>query len=190
MGDLADARLLGRTVAGSMGLEGKARHIDAAVLVRLVADRHALLLLDRCEHLLSECARLVAGLLPGCPRMHVLVTSRQPLGVIGEHVITLPPLAVPGDPTTVEPLSALACDAVALFVERAPAALPSFGLTEHSVGAVAAIWARWAGPPRAIGLAAARPGPLAPERILPRLEDRYRLLTKGPRDAAPTLPSL
>lgn len=190
MGDLTDARLLGRTVAGSMGLEGKARHIDAAVLVRLVADRHALLLLDRCEHLLSECARLVAGLLPGCPRMHVLVTSRQPLGVIGEHVITLPPLAVPGDPTTVEPLTALASDAVALFVERATAVLPSFRLTEDNVEAVAAICARLDGNPLAIELAAARTGLLAPEAILARLEDRYRLLTKGPRDAAPTLPSL
>src|SRR3954470_14931780 len=87
IGDLTEARLLGRTVAGSMGLQGDIRHIDASVLVRLVADRHALLLLDRCEHLLSECARLVAGLPPGCPSMHILVTSRQPLGVIGEHLI-------------------------------------------------------------------------------------------------------
>jgi non-specific serine/threonine protein kinase len=132
----------------------------------------------------------VAGLLRGCPRLHVLATSRQPLGVTGEHVITLPPLAVPGDPTTVDPVTALASDAVAVFVERATAVLPGFRLTEDNVEAVAAICARLDGNPLAIELAAARTGLLAPEAILARLEDRYRLLTRGPRDAAPQLPSL
>jgi predicted ATPase/DNA-binding CsgD family transcriptional regulator len=190
LGDLADARLFGRTVAGCMGLQLDARHIDASVLVPLLADRHALLLLDRCEHLLSDCARLVAGLLGGCPSLHVLATSRQALGVTGEHVITLPPLAVPCDPATVDPLTALTSDAVAVFVERATAVLPGFRLTEDNVEAVAAICAKLDGNPLAIELAAARTGLLAPEAILARLEDRYRLLTRGPRDAVPPLPSL
>ena len=190
LGDLTEARLIGHTVAESLGLQLDARPIDASVLVPLVADRKALLLLDRCEQLLPECARLVAGLLRGCPSMHILATSRQRLGVTGEHLITLPPLAVPGDPATIDPLSALAADAVALFVERATAALPGFRLTEDNVGAVAAICTRLDGNPLAIELAAARTSLLAPDAILARLEDRYRLLTRGPRDATPQLPSL
>jgi predicted ATPase/DNA-binding CsgD family transcriptional regulator len=188
--DVAEARLLVRTVADRMGLRLDAGDSDASVLVPLTADRHALLLLDGCEHLLSDCARLVAGLLRGCPGLHVLTTSRLPLGVTGEHVVSLPPLAVPGDSTTVDPLTALTCDAVALFVERATAVLPTFRLTEDNAEAVAAICARLDGNPLAIELAAARTGVLAPEAILARLEDRYRLLTRGPRDAVPQLPSL
>ena len=190
VGGLAEGRALGRTVADSMRLQVDARHIDASVLVPLVADKHALLVLDRCEHLLPECARLVTGLLRGCPTLHVLATSRQPLGATGEHVIAVPPLAVPADRTTVDPQTALASDAVAVFVERARAVLPSFQLTEDNVEAVVAICARLDGNPLAIELAAARTGLLAPEAILARLEDRYRLLTRGPRDAAPQLPSL
>ena len=190
LGNLAEARLLGHTVADSMGLQLDARPIDASVLVPLVADRNALLLLDRCEHLLPQCSRLVAGLLRGCPNMHILATSRQRLGVTGEHLITLPSLAVPGDAATIDPLSALAFDGVALFVERATDVLPTFRLTEANVGAVAAICARLDGNPLGIQLAAARTGLLAPDAILARLEDRYRLLTRGPRGATPQLPSL
>ena len=190
LGDLAEARLLGRTVAQSMGLHPNATHVDAFALVPLVADRHAVLFLDRCEHLLADCAGFVAVLLRGCPNLHVLATSRQPLGVAGERVIRLPPLAVPADPDNVDPLNALASDAVALFVERATAVLPGFRLTEDNVEPVAAICARLDGNPLAIELAAARTGLLAPEAILSRLEDRYRLLTIGRRHAVPQLSSL
>src|SRR4051812_40011209 len=168
LGNLAEPRLLGHTVADSMELQVDARSIDASDLVPLVGDRKALLLLDRCEHLLPECARLVAGLLRGCPSMQILATSRQRLGVTGEHLVTLSSLALPGDPATIDPLSAVAFDAVALFVERATAALPSFRLTEDNVGAVAAICARLDGNPLAIQLAAARTGLLAPDAILAR----------------------
>ena len=189
LGDLEEPRQLGRLVAESMGLQPQEGHLDVSALVPLVTDRHALLLLDRCEHLVPECSRLVAGLLHGCPSMHVLATSRQPLGVTGEQVIAVPPLAVPDDPTP-DPVSALACDAVAFFVERAIAVLPSFRLTEDNVEAVAAICATLDGNPLAIELAAARTSLLAPEAILGRLENRYRLLTKGPPEPAPQLPSL
>src|SRR4051812_9444843 len=158
LGNLAEARLLGHTVADSTGLQLDARPIDASVLVPHLAERSALLLLDRCEHLLPQCARLVAELLPGCPRLRFVATSRRRLGVPGEHLVALPSLAVPDDPATIDPPSALAFDAIALFVERATDALPTFRLTEDNVGAVAAICARLDGNPLAIELAAARTG--------------------------------
>ncbi len=190
LGDLPEVGLLAQAVARSMGLQLDGLHDDLSELVPLVDGRHVLLVLDRCEHLLPRCAGVVAGLLRGCPRVHVLATSRQPLGITGERVLTVPPLSVPADPSTVDPLTAMAHDAVALYVERATAVLPGFRLTADNVAAVSAVCARLDGNPLAIELAAARAGLLAPQAILDRLDDRYRLLTKGAADAPPQLRSL
>ena len=190
LGALSEVGMLAQAVARSMGLQLDARDDDLSGLVPLVGDRHVLLVLDRCEHLLPGCARVIAGLLRGCPRLSVLATSRQPLGITGERVVTVPPLDVPDDPSTVDPLTALSQDAVALFVERATAVLPGFRLTADNVGAVSSVCARLDGNPLAIELAAARAGLLAPQAILDRLDDRYRLLSKGDPDAAPQLRSL
>ena len=145
-------------------------------LVLLLADRHLLLVLDQCEPVLPEARGAVAELLRSCPRLHVLVTSRQPLGITGEHVLPVHPLAVPEDPSAGDLVTALAHGAVGLFVERASAAVPGFRLTDGNVEAVFGICRRLDGNPLAIELAAAQSGLLGPEAILERLDERLRLL--------------
>jgi predicted ATPase/DNA-binding CsgD family transcriptional regulator len=147
--------------AGSDGGVGR----EADRLAAAVAERDVLLVLDGCDASFEESALLADTLLKRCPRLRVLATARRPLGVAGEWVLAVPPLR--------------ADDAVALFTERAASVLPTFRLTEHNTSAVAAICAALDGSPLAIELAAARMSVLSPGEVLARLDDRYRLLTKG-----------
>ena len=160
---------------------------EVTALVQLLADRHLLLVLDGCDPLLPGLSRVVAELLRRCRRLHVLVTSRQPLGVTGEHVLPVSALSVPEDPSTVDLVTARAHGAVALFVQRAAAAMPGFRLTEANVGAVCEICRRLDGNPLASELAAAQSQLLGPQAILERLDDRYRLLVE--RDAVGSPPA-
>ncbi len=159
LGDVRDAALLACTVAGALGLRLEAPPGDVSGLVALLADRQALLVLDRCEHLLPDSARFVAQLLQECPTLRILVTSREPLRVAGERVVLVPPLPVPRDGAGVDPVTALGHDAVALFVERATAVAPDFRLTEDNVTPVCALCARLDGNPlgtETVGSPAAR----------------------------------
>jgi predicted ATPase/DNA-binding SARP family transcriptional activator len=146
----------------------------ADVLSRLVGaltGREVLLVLDNCEHLIEDVARLVAMLLAAAPRLRVLATSREPLGVPGE---------------VLHPVAALADDdAVRLFADRAGAAAPGFALTADVETAVREICRRLDGQPLPIELAAARTRSLSPAEIAARLDDRFRLLTSGARIALP-----
>jgi predicted ATPase/class 3 adenylate cyclase len=144
--------------------------IDADIdnLGRYLAERRALIVLDNCEHLLDACADLVDGLLGYCSEIHVLATSREPLGVEGEQVFRVPSLSIEGE-------------AVRLFLDRARAVgarLESDAATDR---AVVDICRRLDGIPLAIELAAARTTHLATGQILERLADRFRLLTGGRR---------
>jgi non-specific serine/threonine protein kinase len=167
--DLVDPDLLGHAVAGAFGIQlphgAAATHGIAAA----VADRAGLLVLDGCEAMLGEAVDLAAGLLAATPRLRVLATSQQALGVTGEVVVPVGPL--------------VSDDARALFTARATATLPSFRLTEDNAVAVAGICDALEGMPLAVELAAARVLVLSPQGILDRLDDRQRLLTKGARDA-------
>ena len=130
-------------------------------------------MLDGCEAMLDAAVELVAVLLARAPRLRVLATSQRPLGVTGEVVVPVGPLA--------------ADEAQALFAARAAAALPSFRLTEDNAAAVAGLCEALEGVPLAVELAAARILVLSPQGILDRLGDRLgdrqRLLAKGARDA-------
>ena len=169
LADLVDPDLLGHSVAGAFGVQlpyGAAGPDDVAAAV---ADRAGLLVLDGCEAMLGAAVELVAVLLTRAPRLRVLATSQRQLGVTGEVVVQVGPLA--------------ADDAQALFVTRASAALPSFRLTEDNAAAVAELCEALEGVPLALELAAARILVLSPQGILDRLGDRQRLLAKGARDA-------
>ena len=190
LGNVRDVALLSCTIAEAVGLGLNAPQVDVAALVPLLADRQLLLVLDRCEHLLPDCARHVAALLSGCPTLQVLATSREPLRLAGERVVSVPPMSVPDEAAIVDPLSAMGHDGVAFFVERATAAAPDFRLTEENVGTVRAVCARLDGNPLALELAAARAGLLSPQAILDRLDDRYRLLTRGTAHSSAQVQSL
>ncbi|MCG7524488.1 AfsR family transcriptional regulator, partial [Streptomyces sp. OfavH-34-F] len=144
-----------------------------ARLTEYCAHRRMLLLLDNCEHVIEAAAALADHLLARCPRLTVLATSREPLGVPGETLRPVDPLP---DPT-----------ALRLLAERGAAARPGFRVDEDAATAAAAaeICRRLDGLPLAIELAAARLRMLTPQQIADRLDDRFRLLTSGSRTVLP-----
>jgi predicted ATPase/DNA-binding SARP family transcriptional activator/DNA-binding CsgD family transcriptional regulator len=144
-----------------------------------------LLVLDNCEHLIGACAHLVDALLASCPRLRVLATSREPLGVAGEVIWRVSSLSVPDTDRLPAAGELTRYDAVRLFLDRASMRLPDFGLTSENSRAVAEVCVRLEGIPLAIELATARMGVLAVEEVAGRLEDSLGLLTAGPRTAAP-----
>ena len=181
---LADPALVLQTIAATLGL----REIPGASLKDLVTrhlcTRRLLLILDNCEHLVETCALLADHLLRSCPNLKILASSREALGIPGETVYRVPPLALP-DSNDFDVETLRCSEAVQLFVERAAAVKPGFELSEHNAPAVAQICRRLDGIPLALELAAARVGVLTPQQIATRLDDRFRLLTGGSRTALP-----
>lgn len=154
-------------------------------LVNGIGSRRMLLILDNFEQLLPA-AETVADVLSATSRLKAVVTSRSRLGIYGERTYAVPPLPVP-DPERLPALGELGREqeSVALFVDRARAAVPQFRLTPDSARTVAEIVRRLDGLPLAIELAAARTSLLTPQAILQRLGDRLRLLSSdsGPAHA-------
>ena len=181
---LADPALVPQAVATTLELRAQAagRAFDE-ILGERIAGRRLLLVLDNCEHLVDECARLAGALLRSSGELQVLATSREALGVGGEIAWLVPPLSHPEDDATVGELTR--SEAVGLFVERAAECSPHFRLTERNARAVAEICRRLDGIPLALELAAARSRVLAPEQIAARLGDAFRLLTSTSRTAVP-----
>jgi predicted ATPase/class 3 adenylate cyclase/DNA-binding CsgD family transcriptional regulator len=180
---LADPERLGDALATAIGVRPLPGVSAAEAAAAHLANKHALVVLDNCEHLLGPCAGLAEQLLHGCPELTVLVTSREPLGLPGETSWRVPSLSLPSE-STPEPVESLAqSDAVRLFVERAVQVRPNFAVTNESAPAVAQICCELDGIPLAIELAAARVRMLSPEQIAAGLADRFRLLTGGARTA-------
>ncbi|MFD5243925.1 ATP-binding protein [Amycolatopsis sp. NPDC058340] len=180
LGELRDERLVARTVADGLGLHDTAGRTDLEAVVAYLRPRRSLLLLDNCEHLLDGSAELVTALLRDCPDLVVLATSRCSLGLAGEHVLAIPPLAVPGEEVGT-PREALTFGAVRLFAERAAGVLPAFEVGESNVADVVRLCRRLDGLPLAIELAAARIRVLSPSQIADRVEDGSAVLATGLR---------
>lgn len=142
-----------------------------------------LLVLDNCEQIVSEVADLTDRLLAAAPGLRVLATSREPLGLAGEVVWSVPTLEVPSRDT--EPDAVGECSAVQLFVARASAASRDFSLSAATAADVAVLCRRLDGIPLALELAATRVRALGVRGLVARLDDRFRLLATGHRGAAP-----
>jgi predicted ATPase/class 3 adenylate cyclase len=180
-----DARLVPQAVASVLGVKEEAGHPVVEALIKYVADRRVLVILDNCEHLLQACAELAGQLLRAGPHVKILTSSREALRVRGEAIFPLPPLAVP-EPNRLFKRQALEGYAAArLFIERAVAARPAFKVSDENAMAVAGICQRLDGIPLALELAAARVRTLSVEQIATRLADRFQLLTGGDRTALP-----
>jgi predicted ATPase len=183
LGELLDPALLVDVVAAAVSLRDQSGRRLQDVLTDFLSRGKALLVLDNCEHIIDAVAKLSATLLRVCQDLSILATTREPLGIGGESLLALSPLSFP-DEQSGQSLGGLpSYDAVALFVERAAAAVPGFELTEQNSDAVAGICARLDGFPLAIELAAVRMKVMSPEQILRRLSDRYTLLNRGARGA-------
>jgi non-specific serine/threonine protein kinase len=184
---LNDPALVPQSVATVLGVREEPGRPLLATLADALAPKTLLLVLDNCEHLSASCAALVGSLLTACPHLRVVATSQEPLGVPGEVLWRIPMLGVPelrgAGAATRDAVGRY--EAVRLFVDRAAATHPSFQLTDQNAAAVAQICRRVDGIPLAIELAAARVKVLAPDQILARLEDRFKLLTGGSRTVLP-----
>src|SRR3712207_5940804 len=185
LASITDPALVPGAVARMLGArEAPNLSVLEALEERLEVD-DTLLLVDNCEHLVEGCAGLVDALLRSCPKLKILATSREVLGVGGEVVWVVPPLSVPDDRDAHPPEALLRYDAARLFVERARSVAPAFALTEENAPALARLCRRLDGLPLAIELAAARTRVLSVEQIAGRLDDDFRLLTGGCRTAPP-----
>ncbi len=180
---LSDPALIPHAVASAIGVrEPPGRALTEALVERLRA-KSVLLLLDNCEHLVAGCAEFADGLLRACPNVSVLATSREPLGTAGEATYRVPSLSVP--PRDAKPTveQAAGAEAVRLFVDRAAFGNPGFRLTPENTETVVVTCRRLDGIPLAIELAAAQVRSLSVGQIAQRLDDRFRLLSRGNRAA-------
>jgi class 3 adenylate cyclase len=164
LASITDPVVVTVTVAHTLGLPDQPGRSTMDTLLRFISDRHMLLLLDNCEHLLDSCGELAVALLGGCPQLTILATSREPIGIAGEVTWRVPSLA-------------LVDEAIELFTDRAQRARPTFRVTGDDAGLVAEICRRLDGMPLAIELAAARVRALSLAQIVESLHDRFRLLT-------------
>lgn len=174
---------LADVLGAALGIRDDLRAIPSAEhLATVLRERRALLLLDNCEHIVETVATLVSRLLR-TQGVRVLATSREPLGVTGEQLWEVPPLDLP--PPGAPPGDVAASGAVRLFAARAAAVSPGFALTEDNAETIATICRRTDGIPLAIELASARIRVLGTTELAERLDDRFAVLTGGPRDAPP-----
>ncbi|GAA2410166.1 BTAD domain-containing putative transcriptional regulator [Actinomadura vinacea] len=162
---LTEAEQLDRTVAESLGLRDHSARPPADAVAAHLRDRCLLLVLDNCEHLVESVAALTQRLLRSAPGLRILATSRERLGVPGEHVLLVRPLA----------LADGCSEAVRLLADRAAASAPGFGVTDRNRGSIVQLCRRLDGIPLAIELAAVWLSSMAVEEILERLDDRFRL---------------
>jgi predicted ATPase/class 3 adenylate cyclase len=181
---LRDPELVPQHTAAVLGVsaqEAEEGRDVGDVLTSYLRDKKLLMLLDNCEHLIEACAGLAKNLLRECPEVQLIATSRENLGIPGEKSFVVPSMDVP--PETSIPQEIETYEATRFFVDRAVAALPIFQPTSDNSASIANICRRLDGIPLAIELAAARLKILAPEQIEDLLQDRFRLLTGGPRTA-------
>lgn len=168
---VSDATLVAGTVASEVGAPEAPGRPPLQTLAAHLKSQQALIVLDNCEHLVAEIARVVDALLKGCPKLKVFASSRELLSVPGEQAYRMPTLS--------------ANEAIALFAERAKTADQRFSLTPENEPVVAEICKRLDGIALAIELAAARVKLLSVKALLEKLDDRFRVLTGGSRTLLP-----
>ncbi len=189
-----------QAIADAIGARDASGLNLAESIAARVADHPALIVLDNCEHLTADCREVADRLLTMCPRLHILATSREPLGAAGESRWPLPPLTVPplaappGAWPTPEQDGAIAApgaaallagsEAMQFFLDRARAVLPGFEITDDNAELIGQLCRRLDGLPLALELAAAKLRVMAASQVLAGLDDVFKLLVGG-RQGAP-----
>jgi predicted ATPase/class 3 adenylate cyclase len=178
---LSDEQAVVPAISEALGMARQPGRPVLEALLDALAPQAMLIVLDNCEHLIGACAKAADAILRRCPKVHLVATSREPLGIGGETIYRVPPLSLPEPGDT--GVQAESSDAVALFVDRARAHGTSLSIDEQTGPLIAAICARLDGLPLAIELAAARLPSLSLNGLADRLDQRFRLLTGGSRTA-------
>jgi predicted ATPase/class 3 adenylate cyclase/Tfp pilus assembly protein PilF len=182
---LADPLRVPQSVASLLGLKEEPGKPLLETLTDHLATRHLMLLIDNAEHLLAACAEFADAVLRRCPRLSLVVTSREALGFAGELTYRVPSLSMPDPRRDGSREDVARFESARLFIERARSQQPGFALTEQNAPALASICYRLDGIPLAIELAAARVRSLSLEEVNARLNERFRLLIGGSRTALP-----
>lgn len=165
---VSDPGSLTHAVATALDIQPRQHLSIEETLIAALSDRHQLIVFDNCEHQLDALVPLVDHLRTQCPRVHVLATTREPLGLPGEVVVTVAPLNVDATDDA-DPAALAATPAVELLLDRVTAAVPEFTITAANAVVLGEICRRLDGLPLALELVAAQFRSLAPETILQRL---------------------
>jgi predicted ATPase/DNA-binding SARP family transcriptional activator len=183
-GDVAQAALAGLGLRDALlGSSPSADPVDG--FVAAIRDRETLLILDNCEHVIESAAVFADRVLGECRRLRILASSREPLGITGEALWQVEPLALPNAGPGASPVDIESSPAVQLLRDRASAVRKDLGDDARTVSTMARICRALDGMPLAIELAAARLRTMTIEQLASRLDDRFRLLTSGSRTALP-----
>jgi predicted ATPase/class 3 adenylate cyclase/DNA-binding XRE family transcriptional regulator len=179
---VTDGDAVAAAIAGALRIPVQPGRPALDTLADALGPQDILILLDNCEHLIGACATTAETLLQRCPKVHLLVTSREPLGISGETIYRVPSLSLPatGDPDEAD---AVSCDAVMLFAARAREQCADLALDADSIPLVVSVCRRLDAMPLAIELAAARLRSMSLSDLAGRLDQRFRLLTGGSRTA-------
>jgi non-specific serine/threonine protein kinase len=175
LGNVQDPALVAHAVNEALRIQDDTARGPVRVLVEYVRDREILLLLDNCEHLVAAVAELLDPLLRSAPRLTVLATSREVLGIVGEHVRPVRPLPVPAEQRRPPDRADQWPAALRLFAERAAAAAPDFTVGPDNVDQVAQFCRLLDGLPLGIELAAVRLRALPLEQLLSNARERWSL---------------
>jgi predicted ATPase/DNA-binding SARP family transcriptional activator len=176
---LTNPDLIPQTILSTLRLSEQTGKTPLMVLEEQLIRKKLLLILDNCEHLITGSARVAHALLKSTSEVKILATSREVMNIGGEIAWRVPSLELPSPRSTTDQLSKY--EAVSLFIERASSVQPHLNLDESNMLSIAQICSRLDGIPLAIELAAARVNALGVKQIARRLDDRFRLLTKGGR---------
>lgn len=179
LASLGSETMLIPAVNAALGIRAPAGEDPLDLVKARLRDQPYLLVLDNAEHILAACARLAEALLKGCPRLHVLVTSRAPLDIQGERLYRVPSMSLPAPDERVELVQVDRFEALRLFVERAQEKNSAFEVSSETLAAVQTVCQRLDGIPLAIELAAARTRLLTVAQIAARLDDVFSLLTSS-----------
>jgi len=171
-------------VAAVLGLPDPGSLQLAEAVIDALGCQDALIILDNCEHLIDAAAKFCDTGIRHCPKIRFLATSREPLGIDGERVYRVPSMSLPpADVATADDVAH--SDAVRLFADRARLSDPTFVLDDSTALFVASTCRRLDGIPLALELAAARLTSMSLQQVSQRLDQRFRLLTGGSRNAMP-----
>ncbi|MGH2895991.1 MAG: ATP-binding protein [Solirubrobacteraceae bacterium] len=182
LGPVTEEEAVVSTISATLGIASRPGRSALDVLLEVLAPQNVLVVIDNCEHLITACAKTADAILKRCPRVHLLATSREPLGIGGETVYRVPSLSLP-DAEADDGAALAAVDSVALFLERAHAQGVELVLDNETGSLVASVCRRLDGMPLAIELAAARLRSLPLSTLHGLLDQRFRLLTGSSRSS-------
>ena len=182
---LSDENLIPQEIAQSLNVREVSNELVIETLKTNLKPKDLLIVLDNCEHLIKACAQVVEQLLAACPKLKILATSIEALGIFNETVWQVPSLPLPEMQQSLSLKELQEFASIVLFHERARNVKSNFVLDKRNAPAVAQICHRLDGIPLAIELAAARIKLLSVDEIAVRLDDRFSLLTAGSRTAVP-----